>query len=318
MVSSGASECVEVWVVRHGERVDEVPGVRWDKCGKTNPQWFDPALTGRGHEHAAGVADAIRDKLGGKCPFDVIYTSPLVRTVQTAEKFSERLGIPIEVVPGLCTCAAAIKREGLVQREGRLWLQKSGLPLQTTEELKRLSPNATYTEARTNVDNAAITCSFAECLENLCETALRSGRSEAATGQTASQPRRIMLVAHREGIRELSRVAEGSAITNTPYCCVGIFRYSPGGALPAHGSQASQSAQAASQAAGDEAQESARSSSPGPSRVGARAAPRWVTQSLNSLVSWEDFGGAVDGSDSASSSGAGSVASGTSSPEVLD
>jgi hypothetical protein len=71
-------------------------------------------------------------------------------------------------------------------------------------------------------------------------------------------------------------------------------------------------------AAGDEAQESARSSSPGPSRVGARAAPRWVTQSLNSLVSWEDFGGAVDGSDSASSSGAGSVASGTSSPEVLD
>jgi len=88
-VSSGASECVEVWVVRHGERVDEVPGVRWDKCGKTNPQWFDPALTGRGHEQAAGVADAIRDKLGGKCPFDVIYTSPLVRTVQTAEKFSE-------------------------------------------------------------------------------------------------------------------------------------------------------------------------------------------------------------------------------------
>ena len=31
-------------------------------------------------------------------------------------------------------------------------------------QLKRLSPNATYTEARTNVDNAAITCSFAECL----------------------------------------------------------------------------------------------------------------------------------------------------------
>ena len=48
----------------------------------------------------------------------------------------QRLGIPIEVVPGLCTCAAAIKREGLVQREGRLWLQKSGLPLQTTEEVR--------------------------------------------------------------------------------------------------------------------------------------------------------------------------------------
>lgn len=89
MVSAAQSEGVEVWVVRHGERVDEVPGVRWDKCGKTNPQWFDPALTGLGHQHAAGVADAIRVKFGPECPFDVIYTSPLVRTVQTAEKFSE-------------------------------------------------------------------------------------------------------------------------------------------------------------------------------------------------------------------------------------
>jgi hypothetical protein len=89
MVSAAKSEGVEVWVVRHGERVDEVPGVRWDKCGKTNPQWFDPALTGLGHQHAAGVADALRGKFGPECPFDVIYTSPLVRTVQTAEKFSE-------------------------------------------------------------------------------------------------------------------------------------------------------------------------------------------------------------------------------------
>ena len=88
-VSAATSEGVEVWVVRHGERVDEVPGVRWDKCGKTNPTWFDPELTGRGHQHAAGVADALHGKFGHECPFDVIYTSPLVRTVQTAEKFSE-------------------------------------------------------------------------------------------------------------------------------------------------------------------------------------------------------------------------------------
>ena len=35
--SAATSEGVEVWVVRHGGRVDEVPGVRWDKSGKTNP-----------------------------------------------------------------------------------------------------------------------------------------------------------------------------------------------------------------------------------------------------------------------------------------
>lgn len=94
MVSAATNEGVEVWVVRHGERVDEVPGIRWDKCRKTNPQWFDPALTGRGHQHAAGVADALHGKFGHECPFDVIYTSPLVRTVQTAEKFSEVPPVP--------------------------------------------------------------------------------------------------------------------------------------------------------------------------------------------------------------------------------
>ena len=84
---------------------------------------------------------------------------------------------------------------------------------------------------------------------------LRVSCPHGAAGQAtaASHPRRIMLVAHREGIRELSRVAEGAAITNTPYCCVGVFRYSRGGysrggALPAHGTQASQLAQTASQA----------------------------------------------------------------------
>lgn len=49
---------------------------------------------------------------------------------------------------------------------------------------------------------------------------------------------RIMIVAHREGIRDLSKVAEGWRISNTPYCCVGTFRYSKGGLYPAPGSHA--------------------------------------------------------------------------------
>ena len=84
---------VEVWIVRHGERVDEAPGNTWVKCGKKNPLWFDPALTERGHEHATRVAHVFRDQFanegeGRVRPFHAIYTSPLIRTVQTAEKFS--------------------------------------------------------------------------------------------------------------------------------------------------------------------------------------------------------------------------------------
>jgi broad specificity phosphatase PhoE len=91
---------VEVWIVRHGERVDEVPGNTWIKCGKRNRLWFDPALTAGGHVHAEKVATAVCDRFAGFAgdrhrpglerapPFHAIYTSPLIRTVQTAEKFS--------------------------------------------------------------------------------------------------------------------------------------------------------------------------------------------------------------------------------------
>ena len=102
---------VDVWIVRHGERVDEVPGNTWIKCGKRNRLWFDPALTAGGHVHAEKVAAAFADRFAGFAgdrhrpglqrapPFHAIYTSPLIRTVQTAEKFSavtrpERLFLP--------------------------------------------------------------------------------------------------------------------------------------------------------------------------------------------------------------------------------
>ena len=38
-------------------------------------------------------------------------------------------------MPGLCKCAAAIKREGLVMQDGLLKLQRSGLRLRTLQEV---------------------------------------------------------------------------------------------------------------------------------------------------------------------------------------
>jgi len=50
------------------------------------------------------------------------------------------MGIPIEIVPGLCTCAAAVKREGLVDNQGILELQRSGLPFRTMDEVREAHP----------------------------------------------------------------------------------------------------------------------------------------------------------------------------------
>ena len=52
---------VKVWIVRHGERVDEAPGNAWVKSGAGNPWWFDPPLTEDGHKHAELVATKFRD-----------------------------------------------------------------------------------------------------------------------------------------------------------------------------------------------------------------------------------------------------------------
>ena len=79
---------VKVWIVRHGERVDEAPGNAWVKSGAGNPWWFDPPLTENGHKHAELVATKFRDAFAAERRVDVIYTSPLLRTVQSAAKFS--------------------------------------------------------------------------------------------------------------------------------------------------------------------------------------------------------------------------------------
>lgn len=92
-----------VWIVRHGERVDEV-----DKLWTTkNPKiYHDPPLTKRGQEQAMKVANFL-GSFEGKVKFDLIYCSPLMRAIQTAEQISNVLSIPVCVNNGLGYFAAA-------------------------------------------------------------------------------------------------------------------------------------------------------------------------------------------------------------------
>ncbi|CAM9216909.1 unnamed protein product, partial [Ectocarpus sp. 8 AP-2014] len=106
----------EVWHVRHG------------KPGRKTLEIFDPALTGEGHVQASAAGLYLstlpfnrgerrrRQQQQQQQPgegFDVVYTSPLARAVQTAVCLSRALGdLPLEVVPGLCSCTAALVRRG--------------------------------------------------------------------------------------------------------------------------------------------------------------------------------------------------------------
>jgi broad specificity phosphatase PhoE len=81
-----------LWLVRHGERRDEV-----------DPEWadgaerpHDPPLTDRGRLQAERVGDRLRD-----CGVDAVYASPFLRAAETAHVVADRLGRPVFVDHGL-------------------------------------------------------------------------------------------------------------------------------------------------------------------------------------------------------------------------
>merc|ERR1719159_560747 len=96
-------------MVRHGERLDEVPGNDWrQQCQRCPERWFDPPLTDEGKRQAAYAASQLHSQVGNMT-FDVIQCSPLQRCVSTAAYFSQAFGVPIRLVAGLGECCAAMK-----------------------------------------------------------------------------------------------------------------------------------------------------------------------------------------------------------------
>jgi broad specificity phosphatase PhoE len=81
------------WLVRHAHRLDFI-----------EPEWFesaiypyDPPLSPQGHDRAAWLAQKFSD-----LKVDRIYTSPFLRTIQTADPLARSLKLPIQLEWGLC------------------------------------------------------------------------------------------------------------------------------------------------------------------------------------------------------------------------
>lgn len=191
----GAAE-VRAWVVRHGERVDETEEARVWYDTIDPERWFDPPLTEAGREQARRAARRLADT-HERVGFEAIYVSPLLRTLQTAEEMAKLLKLKVVVVPGLCECAAAVRRRGL-----------RAMPLLLTEEeIRHECPDiADLTILPLHPET------YQPTLESLCST---------------GGARDVLVVTHREGIRDLIRLIEGRGKrrARTPYCCVAVFGY---------------------------------------------------------------------------------------------
>ncbi len=82
-----------LWLIRHAQRLDFV-----------RPEWFetaiypyDPPLSAQGVEYSQTLANKLSQK-----PIDLIFTSPFLRTIQTAAPLSRLLELSIHLEWGLC------------------------------------------------------------------------------------------------------------------------------------------------------------------------------------------------------------------------
>lgn len=83
------SRMIYLFLIRHGEN-------EWVESGKLAGRTPGVHLNEKGHQQSAALAE----RLTGQ-PITAIYSSPLVRCMETAQPLAERLGLPVCEEPGL-------------------------------------------------------------------------------------------------------------------------------------------------------------------------------------------------------------------------
>jgi len=211
--SSKTATVAEVTVVRHGERVDETTGDEFGQWISTveRHRAFDPPLTTNGYKQAEDAAKLLfkhtKTIEPQSPPFDVIFCSPTLRCFGTASRFSQQFNIPIKIVPALGECAAALR----IRRGTGHW--NSLLQL---EQLQKLHPQASVVPM--TVEQAA------EFKAKTGSCFIDYQTQETCIGKLIDGRERVLIVTHREAIRDLNTIKVGQAERlSTPYCCIARF-----------------------------------------------------------------------------------------------
>lgn len=208
MQQTNYDDASQIMIVRHGERIDEVKGNQWyDDCKKLHgskpkieysSRVNDPPLTSNGVSMAKECSLTIRDHLIGQKQYvECIYSSKLIRAVQTAYEIALELAVPIVLSKGFAMTAAAVRKMG------------DNFQFLSMEEIKKLCPLVDLVDGDVNVHGAN---------QEVVET-VPSHWSKSIEYLTEKRKFSIM-VAHRESIRNLV----GDPRISTPYCCFSIFR----------------------------------------------------------------------------------------------
>jgi len=203
------NDVVRLIIVRHGERIDETIDAHEFYSCSSRERFWDPWLTKTGMQQGLNAGRQLMQQLEQFQDLKLhhhIVTSPCLRTVQTAAAISIGLGgLPIQCFPGVGECASAIKKRGIQSFDPN----SNGPHLfLTTQELAQYCPPSTKF-----LESDSIYDEFMPCLHRIAVSRTKDHQS----GHQDTKKKAIIIVTHREGIRELChRVGHYRMRTN--YC----------------------------------------------------------------------------------------------------
>jgi len=226
---SNQTTSLEIVVLRHAERVDETPERHaWaQQCGD---RWWDPPLTDEGKRQSREAGEALLREHQSR-PFACVLASPCLRTTQTAAELAAVLGLTVRCSPGLAECAAAVSQFGIdafrpesrgATRKGRAVAPPRFL---TESEMMPLCAEGTRFAPRDETFD-----DYLSCVERLAAEEQQAQQRAQQQEQRQAQQQaggvplsgRVLVVTHREGIRDLCDLA-GSPHRRTGYCCAALF-----------------------------------------------------------------------------------------------
>lgn len=199
---------MQLLVVRHGEKLDEVDKSGWERtCRESDSRKFthariDAPLTAPGVSMAKEVADTVYKiqmdlNREGACQINAIYCSRMLRAAMTAYPIAKKMGLPLFVSTGLArsvkhvrTLADGSKESGGFQFTSfdRIVAHCRGVMVEDADKMG--IPTDSWVRA----------CGAAAC----------RSRTDGGTA---------LIVGHREMHRGLAGVAKLA----TPHCCVYTF-----------------------------------------------------------------------------------------------
>lgn len=210
-LEEGGARTRTVYIVRHGERVDEADPEAWELLVRAERSercyhdlYNDPPLTESGRAMAQLAADAL-ETIAPAASFRRIYCSRMRRCIQTAIPIALKFGLPIHLSKTVSLSAVGVLKS--VQRKG-------SYDYCSMVEIRSFCPEGVVlVECKSTSLRSSSRESARHKVADWRETVLRFAGDELST----------LVVAHRETIRGF---IASETKTKMPYCCVGEFTVS--------------------------------------------------------------------------------------------